>query len=131
MKKVVLFCCFISLIACSKKDEFKVSQEKMVDVIYDLTVASSARNTANRRDSVQHIVSYQTILKKHGLDSLQFINAQKRYQKNPEIYTAIYDSVLNRLQVQLDKAKKSKPEKNDITPEVQLKSFPLARLKQQ
>lgn len=127
MKKIVLFCCFIAFVACSKKQEFKVSQEKMVDVIYDLTVASSARNTANRRDSVQYIVSYQSLLKKHGLDSLQFVNAQKTYQKNPEIYAAIYDSVTKRLQVQLDKAKKSKPEKDDKLPQVHLKSFPLAR----
>ncbi len=108
MKNLIPIFFLIFLIGCSNTEKAEVSQEKMVDVLYDLTVASSARNTANRRDTVQYVVDYKQILKKHGIDSLKFIKAQKIYQQDPDVYAVIYDSVQKRLQKKLEEVRASK-----------------------
>ena len=108
MKNLIPIFFLIFLIGCSNTEKAEVSQEKMVDVLYDITVASSARNTANRRDTVQYVVDYKQILKKHGIDSLKFIKAQKIYQQDPDVYAVIYDSVQKRLQKKLEEVRASK-----------------------
>ncbi|WCM43390.1 DUF4296 domain-containing protein [Flavobacterium sp. CBA20B-1] len=132
MKNLISIFLLILLVSCSNTEQAVIPQDKMVDVIYDLTVSSSARNTANRRDTLQYVVSYEQILKKHGIDSLQFVKAQKAYQQNPELYTAIYDSVIHRLQKQLEEVRKTKPaEEEQIAPVVNFKEIPFSRRKNQ
>lgn len=117
------------LLGCSKKPNYSVSQEKMVDVLTDLTIASSIRSVTSKRDSVQYLVTYQSILKKHGLDSLKFIEAQNSYQKSPELYEVIYDSVQKRLQKKLDETRALPPEKgeDDEIKVIKIKDIPFAR----
>lgn len=117
------------LLGCSKKPNYSVSQEKMVDVLTDLTIASSIRSVTSKRDSVQYLVTYQSILKKHGLDSLKFIEAQNSYQKNPELYEVIYDSVQKRLQKKLDETRALPLEKgeDDEIKVIKIKDIPFSR----
>lgn len=129
MKKIILITLLTTLVSCMKADTANISQEKMIAILYDLTLASSARSTANKRDTLQYVVSYESILKKHGTDSLQFVNAQNEYRKNPEVFAAIYDSVNNRLQKELDKIRETKPEPDERIAPVNLKpvSFSLKK----
>lgn len=113
MKHLISAFFLFFLFGCSKTFEADIPQEKMVDILYDLTVASSARSTSNKRDSIQYVVSYQQLLKKHGIDSLQFVNAQEQYRKKPEVYAAIYDSVNQRLQIKLQELRASKPDETE------------------
>ncbi len=131
MKNLVLAFFLIILVSCANTEKPAVSQEKMVDVLYDLTVSSSARNTANRRDTIQYVVDYQQILKKHGTDSLKFVKAQKIYQQNPDVYAAIYDSVQKRIQKTLDEVRATKPDKEDetLSPVINVKDIPFSRKK--
>lgn len=130
MKKLVSAFFLIFLASCSQKEKATVPQDKMVDVIYDLTLSSSARNTSNRRDSVQYIVSYESVLKKYGLDSLQFVKAQDAYRKNPETFAAIYDSVNNRLRKELEAIRAEKPDADtEESPTINLRKLPLYRNK--
>ena len=115
MKNLIPIFFLIFLVGCSKTFEADIPQEKMVDIIYDLTIASSARSTANKRDSVQYVISYQQLLKKHGIDSLKFVKAQEQYRKSPEIYAAIYDSVHKKIQTKLEEARALKPDKDEET----------------
>lgn len=129
MKNLVSVFFLIILVGCSNTEKADVSQEKMVDVLYDLTVSSSARNTANRRDTIQYIVDYKQILKKHGIDSLKFINAQKIYQQNPDEYAVIYDSVQNRIQRKLEEVRATKPDSTEekLNPVISIKDVPFSR----
>lgn len=130
MKNTVLIIFSILLIGCSNTGKAPVSQEKMVDVLYDLTLSSSARSTSNKRDTVQYLVAYQDVLKKHGLDSLKFVKAQEIYQRNPDVYVVIYDSVQKRLQKTLDEVRASKPdseEQDKLSPVINSKDIPFAR----
>ncbi len=131
MKKLVSVSTLIFLVSCTIEEKAEVSQEKMVDVLYDLTVSSSARNTASRRDTIQYIVDYKHILKKHGIDSLKFVKTQEIYQKNPDVYAVIYDSVQKRLQKKLEEVRASKPDKEDeaLSPVINMKDIPFNRKK--
>lgn len=113
MKYLVIFVFLIGIYGCSKSDTATIPQEKMVDLIYDLTISTSARSIANKQDSIQYIVSYESILKKHGVDSLSFVNAQKYYQDNPEVFSAVYDSVQNRIKKKLDETRALPPDKTE------------------
>lgn len=129
MKNLVSIFFLIILIGCSNTEKAEVSQEKMVDVLYDLTVSSSARSTANRRDTIQYIVDYEQILKKHGIDSLKFIKAQKVYQQDPDVYAVIYDSVQKRLQKKLEEVRATKVDSTEekLNPVISIKDVPFSR----
>jgi len=113
MKYLLLFILFATLFSCDKNKEANVSKEQMVNVLYDLTLSSSARNTASKRDSIQYIVDYKEILKKHGLDSVTFIKAQSFYQQDPDEYANIYDSVQTRLFKKLEEIRATKPDSTE------------------
>lgn len=129
MKNLIPIFFLIILVGCSNAEKAEVSQEKMVDVLYDLTLASSARNTANRRDTVQYVVDYKQILKKHGIDSLKFIKAQKSYQQDPDLYAVIYDSVQKRLQKKLEEVRATKPDTTEekLNPVINVKELKALR----
>lgn len=129
MKNLVSIFFLIILVGCSNTEKTEISQEKMVDVLYDLTVSSSARNTANRRDTIQYVVSYQGILKKHGIDSLKFIKAQKVYQQDPDVYAVIYDSVQKRLQKKLEEVRATKVDSTEekLNPVINVKELKALR----
>lgn len=129
MKNLVSIFFLIILVGCSNTEKAEVSQEKMVDVLYDLTVSSSARSTANRRDTVQYVVDYKQILKKHGIDSLKFIKAQKVYQQDPDVYAVIYDSVQKRLQKKLEEVRATKVDSTEekLNPVINVKELKALR----
>jgi len=129
MKNLLSIFFLIILFGCSNTEKDEVSQEKMVDVLYDLTVSSSARSTANRRDTVQYVVDYKQILKKHGIDSLKFIKAQKVYQQDPDVYAVIYDSVQKRLQKKLEEVRATKVDSTEekLNPVINVKELKALR----
>lgn len=129
MKNLVSAFFLIILVSCSNTEKAEIPQGKMVDVLYDLTVSSSARNTANRRDTVQYVVDYKQILKKHGIDSLKFIKAQKIYQQDPDVYAVIYDSVQKRLQKKLEEVRATKPDtaEEKLNPVINVKELKALR----
>lgn len=129
MKNLVSAFFLIILVGCSNTEKAEIPQEKMVDVLYDLTVSSSARSTANRRDTVQYVVDYKQILKKHGIDSLKFIKAQKVYQQDPDMYAVIYDSVQKRLQKKLEEVRATKVDSTEekLNPVISIKDVPFSR----
>jgi len=129
MKNLLSIFFLIILVSCSKTEKAEVSQEKMVDVLYDLTVSSSARSTANRRDTIQYVVDYKQLLKKHGIDSLKFIKAQKVYQQDPDVYAVIYDSVQKRLQKKLEEVRATKVDSTEekLNSVISIKDVPFSR----
>lgn len=111
--KYIILIFIVAIVSCSKDQSANISQEKMVEIVYDLTLASSAQNTSNKRDSIQYFTSYNQILKKHGTDSIQFVAAQNIYKKNPDVYAAIYDSVEVKLRKELEVIRASEPDEEE------------------
>jgi len=131
MKKSVFLLAVLTAAACTRNEVPEIPQEKMVDVLYDLTVASSTRSLASKRDTVQYLVPYKDILKKHGLDSLRFTRAQLAYEENPDVYAAIYDSVYKRIQKKLEETRALPADKNEVqAPLINVKNIPFSRRKE-
>lgn len=86
-----------------KKPDNLLSEEKMVDVLYEMAILSAAKSTnrklleSNRVDPVKYVYT------KHNIDSLQFAQSNDYYSLDLELYESIYNRVKTRLQA--DKAK--------------------------
>lgn len=132
MKRIVFLLAVLAAAACTKDKTPEIPQEQMVDVLYDLTLASSTRSLSSKRDTVQYLVPYKDVLKKHGIDSLRFAKAQLAYQENPDLYAAIYDSVYKRLQKKLEETRALPADKEEEvkTPELKIRDLPFSHRKE-
>ncbi len=131
MKKTL----FILLIFCScgfVNDENLVpdnliTEEKMVDVLYDMSLISVSKGINKRILENNGMKPKRYILKKYNIDSLQFVLSNEYYSKDLEKYLKIYEQVLNKLEInrefivdsienyKKDKAKRSQEIKLDTT----------------
>lgn len=92
----------LSVTACyqynkPEKPRSLISKKKMVDVLIDVKLISSA-NGANKKIMENHGINSETyIFKKHNIDSLQFALSNEYYAFNikeyEEIYTKVKDSL--------------------------------------
>ena len=131
MKKTL----FILLIFCScgfVNDENLVpdnliTEEKMVDVLYDMSLISVSKGINKRILENNGMKPKRYILKKYNIDSLQFVLSNEYYSKDLEKYLKIYEQVLNKLEInrefivdsienyKKDKAKRSQEIKLETT----------------
>ena len=106
MKKTL----FILLIFCScgfVNDENLVpdnliAEEKMVDILYDMSLISVSKGINKRILENNGMKPKKYILKKHNIDSLQFVLSNEYYSKDLEKYLKIYEQVLNKLEINRD-----------------------------
>lgn len=121
MRKYI-WCLVIAFIAVSCKEEAipkpddLLSQEKMAEILYDLTLINSVKGVNKRKleDSNMHLDAY--LYKKHKTDSLQFLLSNNYYASYPLKYNEIYDLVQARLQKErngIDKELKKEQERRD------------------
>lgn len=85
-----------------KKPDNLISKDKMVEVIYDISLINAAKGVNKKLIENAGIVPEDYIYKKHNIDSLQFALSNEYYAYNLKTYEAIYDSV----KVKLEKDKK-------------------------
>ena len=102
MKKISsIILLFLLSISCNsndiKKPENLIEREKMVDIIYDLSILEAAKSQKPIVLEQYQIKSNVYIYKKYAIDSLQFANSVKYYSADLENYHAIYDSVNKRI----------------------------------
>ncbi len=102
MKRILIYLLLILLGGCNEKTiqkpEDLISQEKMVEIIYDLAIINAAKKT-NPDYLIRHkIEPMPFIYEKHGIDSLQFIRSDLYYASVPEVYEAMYKIVEARLE---------------------------------
>ena len=93
---------FLLSISCNsnavKKPENLIEREKMVDIIYDLSILEAAKSQKPIVLEQYQIKSNTYIYKKYQIDSLQFANSVKFYATDLEKYYGIYDSVNKRIE---------------------------------
>ena len=103
MKK--LTCIFLVLFSCSFTIEKKevpdnlISEEEIINILYDMSLISVSKGINKRILENNGMKPKKYILKKYGIDSLQFVNSNEYYSKDLETYLSIYEEVLNKLEV--------------------------------
>ena len=132
---IVLF--FVSCYGVQKpeKPADLLSEDKMVDVLLDLTIMSSAKGINKRELENRGIVPDTFIYNKHKIDSAQFANSNNYYAYDIEKYNEMYVTVKKRLEVlrtsykaeQKIKEDKLKKEKKKFEKKPQAPSGPLKR----
>lgn len=119
MLKQITFCLtsVLLLIACDfgepKKPDNLISKDKMVNVLIDAKLISSAISS-NKKISEKHKLNMDTyVFKKHNIDSLQFSLSNDYYsfhiKEYEEIYIKVKDS-LTKLKEKYVKIKRDKEE---------------------
>ncbi|AXO80473.1 DUF4296 domain-containing protein [Olleya aquimaris] len=105
-----------------EKPDDLISEDKMVDVLVETVIMSSAKGINKRELENKGILPDSFIYKKHKIDSLQFVNSNNYYAYDIEnfnqIYTRVKDSLealrlhYKEVQKKEEKSKKKLPVKN-------------------
>ena len=102
MKKLIYI--FLIFYSCGSITEENVKpnnlipEDKMIDILYDMSLISVSKGINKRILENNGMKPKKYILKKHKIDSLQFVISNEHYSKELEIYLSIYQKVLNRLE---------------------------------
>tara|TARA_S200000501_G_scaffold262908_1_gene246798 strand:- start:937 stop:1365 length:429 start_codon:yes stop_codon:yes gene_type:complete len=103
MKKFLIFLFILS--SCgfindneNHNSENLISQEKMIDIIYDMSLISVSKGINKRILENNGMKPKSYILKKYNIDSLQFASSNEYYSKDLEQYLFIYEKVLEKLE---------------------------------
>ncbi|MFT5242142.1 MAG: ABC-type Na+ efflux pump permease subunit [Glaciecola sp.] len=125
MKRILIFLIAISIIGCNYVDkpikpENLISEDKMVDVLYDVFILTSAKGTSKGILEANGIYPENYVFEKHKIDSLQFALSNEYYGFRVEEYESIIARVEERfnadrlkVQAKIDKEAADKQRKKD------------------
>lgn len=130
MKKIIGFLAILLLsFSCEDKNTPErpkdlISEDKMVDILIDLSLISSAKGLNKKVIENNGITPDRYVFEKHNIDSVQFSQSNAYYAYFLDDYTNIYERVKDSLEklkikyVRLDQAENkkktaSKPRKNE------------------
>ena len=94
----VLSCTNSSLIEKPSQPKDLISKDKMVDIIYDMTLISVAKGVNKKILENNGIIPEQYIFNKHSIDSTIFAQNNEYYSFDLKIYQSIYDAVKIKLE---------------------------------
>ncbi|WP_397364479.1 DUF4296 domain-containing protein [Olleya sp. R77988] len=91
---------FVSCYGIEKpnKPDNLISEDKMVEVLVELSIMSSAKGINKRELENRGIVPDTFIYRKHKIDSIQFANSNNYYAYDIEKYSDIYARVKDSLE---------------------------------
>ncbi len=97
MKKLVIF--LLIFISCSEnsKPENLMSENQMVDFLFDINIINSSRAFRNISDLNYYNIKDTFLYKLHNIDSLQFVNSNKYYSSKPKQYLRIYSKMQKKM----------------------------------
>lgn len=95
---LLFFACKNNKIQEPKKPDNLLSENKMVEVIYDMSVVSAAKGVNKKLLEKEGIEPESYVYELHGIDSLQFAESSNYYTYKLEIYENIYANVKKKLQ---------------------------------
>lgn len=119
MRKIVVCFLLVVLLGCEsqKKPKNLLSEEEMIDVLYDLTLYQSMKNYNFNKDTLVLNGTIDEMLKKHGIDSATFVEQNDYYLRDMKRYAHLYDEVAERLKKELEHKKelnKERQQNNEI-----------------
>ena len=95
---LLLFHCKNNRIERPPQPENLISKDKMVEVIYDMSVMSAAKGLNRRIIENKGIYPEAFVYTKHNIDSLQFALSNQYYSYDIKVYEDIYQRVKEKLQ---------------------------------
>jgi uncharacterized protein DUF4296 len=81
-----------------KKPNNLISKDKMIEIIYDISIINSAKGVNKKLIENKGISPEDYIYERHNIDSLQFALSNEYYAYNLKTYEAIYNSVKEKLE---------------------------------
>lgn len=123
-----IMCLVVLIISCENnkikkpvKPDNLISKNKMVDILFDMALLSSAKGSDRRILENKGIYPEEYVYSKHNIDSLQFAISNNYYSYDIQEYEELYEQVRARLESdkkEVDKIiaeeKKVKEEKDSI-----------------
>jgi len=90
------------LIGCNnaplKKPDNLIDQDKMTNILYDLTLLDAVKSQ-KPYDTISQSINPKTfIYKKYDIDSVQFVKSNQYYISQIDIYKKMYDTINVRLE---------------------------------
>lgn len=121
MKYAIFFLFIVILASCQSiertpKPDNLIEEDKMVDILVELSLFDAAKRLNSNRVNVRSIEIQDFIYEKFNVDSTQLANSNAFYAENLKTYEPIFDSVqkrLERLKVELDTLKAIDDRKKD------------------
>jgi len=121
MKYAIFFLFIVILASCQSiertpKPDNLIEEDKMVDILVELSLFDAAKRLNSNRVNVRSIEIHDFIYEKFNVDSTQLANSNAYYAENLKTYEPIFDSVqkrLERLKVELDTLKAIDDRKKD------------------
>ncbi len=98
----------------TKPPENLISKEKMVDIIYDMTLINVAKGVNKSILENNGIIPEQYLFNKHSIDSMLFAKSNEYYSYDLKTYQTIYDNV----KIKLEKNKKIISDSIDILKQI-------------
>ncbi|MEA1787166.1 DUF4296 domain-containing protein [Arenibacter sp. GZD96] len=102
MRAIFLLLLLVAVVSCNEKLVEKpaglIGKEKMVEILYDLSILNSAQNTNAAILQEQDIAIMPYIYKKHVIDSVQLARSDLYYASIPLEYEAIYKEIVAKLE---------------------------------
>jgi hypothetical protein len=106
LQRIIILClvfsCNNTLNQNNKPPENLISKEKMVDIIYDMTLINVAKGVNKSILENNGIIPEQYLFNKHSIDSILFAKSNEYYSYDLKTYQTIYDNV----KIKLEKNKK-------------------------
>ena len=95
---LLIFSCKNNSIDKPKKPDNLIPKDTMVEILYDVSLVSSAKGVNKKLMEEKGILPEDYIYKKHNIDSLQFALSNEYYAFNLKTYEDIYKSVKIKLE---------------------------------
>lgn len=103
-KSVTYILLILLLVSCGsegqkkpKKPDNLISKDKMVNVIYDMSLLSAAKGVNRKLMEQKGVYPEKYIYKKHNIDSTQFAQSNEYYAFDLDTYEEIYNNVKTKL----------------------------------
>ena len=118
LQRIIILClvfsCNNTLNQNNKPPENLISKEKMVDIIYDMTLITVAKGVNKSILENNGIIPEQYLFNKHSIDSMLFAKSNEYYSYDLKTYQTIYDNV----KIKLEKNKKIISDSIDILKQI-------------
>ncbi|PZR18876.1 MAG: hypothetical protein DI539_16010 [Flavobacterium psychrophilum] len=112
MKKITLLLVAVLVFSCGKetaeKPKHLLSEDEMVNIIYDINMVQSIRSVKSQLLTDNDIVAKQYIYKKYKIDSLDLAQNNAWYAADMENYEKLHKKASERLQSEMDALKPKK-----------------------
>jgi len=109
MKKTTIFLLIIWLISSCKdtqKPKNIISEDKMMDILYDLTILQAIHSNDYKLLSSYDLKPETFIYQKYNIDSLQFIENHRYYISNIDKYEKMIEKIIDRAEAKKDSISK-------------------------